>query len=115
MRTRQNFSGPVTNTVLLLLLAVDCCYGSEIKPSQPAIKVRLLGVTILSDLASTSMLQTQVYHAVTGFTRFEQFIVRLMLSLQRHHYTPLSRPMLTAATVCWPGRQRPLAVDFSVG
>ena len=38
MPTRQNFSGPVPNTVLLLLLAVDRHNGSQTRPSQPAIK-----------------------------------------------------------------------------
>ena len=61
--TRQNFSGPVPHTVLLLLLAVDRHYDSETRPSQPAITCASSVSPSRLTLASTSTFQTQVHRA----------------------------------------------------
>ena len=112
--TRQNFSGPVPRTVLLLLLAMDHHYSSETRPSQPAIMWASSVSPSRLTSASTSTFQTQVHRDFTGFVIFEEFIVRLTLSPQRHWYTLSSHPALMAATPCWPRRQRPLQIVFSL-
>jgi len=71
--------------------------------------VRLLGVTISSDLSTDK----HVSHACSA-CRFEGFAVRLTLSLQKHWYTPSSHAVLMTAMPRWPGRQKPALIVFSV-
>ena len=56
----------------------------------------------------------QAQHAFTGFVRFEESIVCLTLSPQKHWYMPSSHPVLMAAMPCWPGRRKPPLIVFSV-
>jgi len=66
----ENFSGPVPNTVLLLLLA------AEMRPSQPAITCASSVSPSRRSSALTSTFHIHVQRAFTGFVRFEGFVVR---------------------------------------
>jgi len=98
----------------LLLLAADRHYGSETRPSQPAITCASSVSPSRQTSALISTFHVQAQRAFTGFVRFEGSVVRLTLSLQSHWYTPSSHPVLMAAMPCWPGRQKPALIVFSV-
>jgi len=102
------------NTVLLLLLVADCHYGSETRPSQPSITCASSVSPSRRTSALTSTFHIQAQRTFTGFVRFEGSVVRLTLSLQKHCYTPSSHLVLMAAMPCWPGRQKPALIVFSV-
>ena len=97
--TRQNFSGPVPNTVLLPLLAADRLYGSVMRPSQPAITY---ASSVTPSHLTSALTSTSQIRAFTGFARSEEFVVRLTPCPQRHWSTRSSHHGLTAATPCLP-------------
>jgi len=86
----------------------------EMRPSQPAITCASSVSPSRQTSALTSTFHVQVQRALAGFIRFKGFIVRLTLSLQKLWYTPSSHPVLMAAMPCWPGRQKPPLIVFSV-
>ena len=71
--------------------------------------VRLLGVTISSDLSSEKHVSilSWVRRASTGSASFDGSVDHSTLSLRRYLNMPSSHLLLTTATPCWPGRQSP--------
>ena len=79
--------------------------------------VRLLGVTISSDLSPVKHVGTIAHRAFTSCVRSKEYDDHLTLSLRRLSYMPSSHHVLTVAILCWPqwpGRQEPSLTGYNI-